>query len=132
MRLEREGDAELTGDPRRIKEALFNLLANAVEATPRRGEVTARIAARDGLVEVIIRDTGRGMPPDVLARVGTPFFTTRAEGTGLGVLLARSVFSQHGGTLELSSVPGKGTTATCLLPVTPRKEALDGARAAGG
>jgi signal transduction histidine kinase len=131
VRLERQGDVELVGDPRRIKEALFNLVANAVEATPAKGEVTARVAARDGLVEVTIRDTGRGMPPEVLARLGTPFFTTRAEGTGLGVLLARSVFTQHGGTLELSSVLGQGTTATCRLPLTPRKD-LDVACAAGG
>jgi signal transduction histidine kinase len=132
VRLEREGDAHLQADPRRIKEALFNLVANAVEATPRKGEVVATLCERDGVVEVTIRDTGRGMSPETLARVGTPFFTTREQGTGLGVLLARSVFTQHGGSLVFDSAPGMGTTATGRLPIVPRKESLDGPRAAGG
>ncbi|APR77735.1 Sensor histidine kinase [Minicystis rosea] len=132
VRLQRAGDAQLEGDPRRIKEALFNLVANAVEATPRKGEVVAQIAEQGGFVEVTIRDTGRGMAPDVLSRVGTPFFTTREQGTGLGVLLARTAFTQHGGSLELSSAPGRGTIATGRLPIAPRKESSNGARAFGG
>jgi signal transduction histidine kinase len=71
---------------------------------------------------VEIRDTGRGMPAEVLSRVGTPFFTTREKGTGLGVLLARGVFTQHGGRLEYASEPGRGTVATATLPCAPPEE----------
>jgi signal transduction histidine kinase len=58
------------------------------------------------------------MPPEVLDRIGTPFFTTREEGTGLGVVVARAAFAQHGGSLVYSSQPGRGTTAVGTLPVT--------------
>jgi signal transduction histidine kinase len=130
--LRRTGDARLSGDPRRLKEALLNLVANAIEATPPGGRVEIRIAERAGNVQIAVQDTGRGMPPEVLARLGTPFFTTREQGTGLGVLLARGVFVQHGGTLEYASTPGRGTVAAGTLPLHPTEEASDGARAAGG
>jgi signal transduction histidine kinase len=130
--LRRTGDARLTGDPRRLKEALLNLVANAIEATPRDGSVELRIAARGGAAEIAVADSGRGMPPDVLARLGTPFFTTREKGTGLGVLLARGVFVQHGGTLEYASTPGRGTVATGTLPLHPCEKASDVARTVGG
>jgi signal transduction histidine kinase len=57
------------------------------------------------------------MAPEVLDRIGTPFFTTREEGTGLGVVVARAAFAQHGGSLVYSSQPGRGTTAVGTLPL---------------
>jgi signal transduction histidine kinase len=63
-----------------------------------------------------VRDTGRGISAAVLEQVGTPFFTTRREGTGLGVVLARAALAQHGGTLQIASKPGEGTTVTLSLP----------------
>jgi signal transduction histidine kinase len=119
--LRREGRARLEADPRRLKEALINLVANALEATPRGGSVDIGIAPRDGVIEVIVRDSGRGMPPEVLEKVGTPFFTTREEGTGLGVVLARAAFVQHGGALEYTSAEGRGTVATGILPLSGRE-----------
>ncbi|WP_242337600.1 MULTISPECIES: nitrogen regulation protein NR(II) [Anaeromyxobacter] len=130
--LRRQGDAELVADPRRLKEALLNLVANAIEATPRKGRVEIEIGERDGQVRVEVSDTGRGMPPEVLDRVGTPFFTTREEGTGLGVLLARGVFVQHGGALEYRSVPGQGTVASASLPREPTVRCVDAPLAARG
>jgi len=103
-------------DPRRLKEALFNLMANALEACASGAHVEARAERREGAVHLIVKDTGRGMSPETLARVGTPFFTTREQGTGLGVTLARSVAQQHGGTLTFESAPGQGTVATLRLP----------------
>jgi signal transduction histidine kinase len=64
----------------------------------------------------VIEDTGAGMTPEVLARVGTAYFTTRPEGTGLGVVLARALVEQHGGALTYDSAPGRGTRATVTLP----------------
>jgi signal transduction histidine kinase len=119
VRLERTGGSlMLAGDSRRLEEAVLNLAANALEATPRGGKVALEVQ-RDGHQRVLrIRDTGKGMSPAVLEKLGTPFFTTRAEGTGLGVVLARAVITQHGGRLEFDSVPGAGTTATVTLPET--------------
>jgi signal transduction histidine kinase len=127
--LRRRGDARIDADPRRLREALFNLVANALEATPRGGSVEIEIAESDGAASVRVRDSGRGMPPDVLERVGTPFFTTREQGTGLGVAMARSAFVQHGGELTYASAEGLGTTATGTLPFLPGRS--DGAPAPG-
>lgn len=107
-------------DPVRMKEALLNLAANAVEATSAGGSVTLRVEMGDGAATVSVVDTGVGMSQPVLERVGTPFFTTRDEGTGLGVALARSIVTQHGGELSFESVPARGTTARILLPSLAR------------
>ncbi|MBA3541297.1 MAG: sensor histidine kinase [Deltaproteobacteria bacterium] len=111
------------GDPRRLKEALINLVSNAIEATPPGGRVELRLRAPDGkqpapgAITIEVRDTGRGISPEDLERLGTSFFTTRPNGTGLGVVLAQGVIAQHGGQLRYTSLIGTGTTATITLPV---------------
>ncbi len=131
IRLYTQGDATLDADPRLLREALLNLVANAIEATPPGGEVVVDVRPAGDEVELVVRDTGRGMAPETLRRLGTPFFTTRDDGTGLGVVLARSVIAQHGGALSYDSQPGAGTRVTVSLPraVTGR---CDGARTARG
>jgi signal transduction histidine kinase len=129
--LRRRGDAVIEADPRRLKDALFNLVGNAVEATPEGGKVEVEIDEVDRAARIAVRDSGRGMPPEVLDRLGTPFFTTRDEGTGLGVVVARATFAQHGGSLVYSSEPGQGTTAVGTLPVRSIQRSNDGAGAAG-
>ena len=105
------------GDGRRLKEALINLVANAIEATPSGGTVALRLRNGGSAVVLEVRDSGRGISPEDLERIGTPFFTTRERGTGLGVVLAQGVIQQHGGTLIYASTLGRGTTATITLPV---------------
>lgn len=102
-------------DPRRLKEAVLNLTLNALEATPRGGEVRVRWSAAEGGCVVIVEDTGEGMSDEALARAGEAFFTTRAEGTGLGVALARRVAEEHHGRLEFERVPTGGTRAILTL-----------------
>ncbi|MBA3817455.1 MAG: HAMP domain-containing histidine kinase [Deltaproteobacteria bacterium] len=124
-----EGSAgPVQGDPRRLKEALINLVSNAIEATPNGGSVTLRIRNDAASVVLDVVDTGRGITPDELERLGTSFFTTRPNGTGLGVVLAQGVITQHGGSLGYTSTLGKGTTVRIALPVNPTTE--PGARAA--
>ena len=130
VRLFAQGDAVVEADPRRLKEALLNLVANAIEATPAGGQVLVEVKPAGDRAEIVVRDTGRGMLPDTLRRVGTPFFTTRDDGTGLGVVLARSVIAQHGGALRYDSEPGKGTLVSFTLPRVTGE--VDGARAARG
>lgn len=130
--LQRQGEARVDADPRRLKEALLNLVANAVEASGRGDRVEIQVNDRGGAVEIAVQDTGRGMPPAVVARLGTPFFTTREQGTGLGVLLARRAFVQHGGTLEYQSAPGTGTIAIGTLPRAHEEASRDVTAAAGG
>ncbi|MBA3499071.1 MAG: HAMP domain-containing histidine kinase [Deltaproteobacteria bacterium] len=112
-----EGSAQpVQGDPRRLKEALLNLASNALEATPNGGSVKLRVRSTAQSVMLDVVDSGRGIPPEDLERLGAPFFTTRPNGTGLGVVLAQGVITQHGGSLAYVSTPGKGTTATISLP----------------
>jgi two-component system, NtrC family, sensor histidine kinase HydH len=120
VRLLSHGEAIVEADPRRLTEALVNLVGNAIEATPPGGEVIVSVRACADEAEIVIRDTGRGMPAEMLHRLGTPFFTTREDGTGLGVVLARAVIALHGGALRYESEPGKGTTVTATLPSRAR------------
>jgi len=109
--------ATIAGDRARLRSALLNLVGNAIEATPAGGRVDLRVWQWFGHVHVEIRDTGKGIAAEDLARLGTPFFTRREDGTGLGILLARSVVAAHGGTLEYDSQVGRGTVAHVTLPV---------------
>lgn len=113
------GPANVVADPRRLKEALLNLVSNAIEATPGGGRVELLVQPRPGEAEVVVRDDGKGIPAEYLARVGTPFFTMREGGTGLGVLLAKTVVAQHGGQLTFDSLEGRGTSVTLRLPLEP-------------
>jgi signal transduction histidine kinase len=106
-------DAEL------LRQALVNLLMNAMDATPPGGEV--RVAtARDGVALVLtVSDTGKGIAAANLENVFKPFFTTRHTGTGLGLSITRSIVERHGGTIGIASVEGAGTTVTIRLPLAP-------------
>jgi signal transduction histidine kinase len=112
---------QLDADSRLLKEAIVNLASNAILATPRGGlvEMTYRIGPRGA--SIVVRDTGSGMTKEICDRIGTPFFTTREGGTGLGVAIARSAIDQHHGQLAYSSTPGNGTIATVTLPPYPHK-----------
>lgn len=104
-------------DRDRVKEALLNLVLNALDATDAGGRVTlAGALSDDGALELRVSDTGKGMDAATLAKIGTPFFTQREGGTGLGVALARRVAQQHGGELRYESTPGAGTTAIVRIP----------------
>jgi signal transduction histidine kinase len=116
VKLQRQGDVQAEVDRQRIEEALLNLVANAIEAS-RGGSIVVAISQSGGEAHLSVRDDGLGMSPGVLAKIGTPFFTTRPQGTGLGVTLARAAFVHHGGRLEYQSAPGAGTTVTGTLPL---------------
>ncbi|HEX4383806.1 MAG TPA: HAMP domain-containing sensor histidine kinase [Myxococcales bacterium] len=128
VELRRRGDALIDADPRRLKDALFNLIGNAVEATPEGGKIEIEIDELDKDARIAVRDSGCGMSADTLSRLGTPFFTTRDEGTGLGVVVARATFTQHGGSLVYTSEAGRGTTAVGTLPL---KRSINAAGAPG-
>jgi signal transduction histidine kinase len=124
--LGRRGNAQATVDAQRIRGALVNLVANAIEACPQRGQVEIAIEDDGRTVRFAVTDTGAGMTPEMTARIGRPFFTTRERGSGLGVALARVAFEQHGGSLEYRSAPGQGTTAIGSLPRMPSPVHSDG------
>jgi signal transduction histidine kinase len=110
-------EATVRLDDASLKQVWLNLLQNALEACPEGGQVRVRCAVEGSRVRVAIADDGAGIAPDVLARVGEPFFTTRAQGTGLGVHLSRQLVQGAGGALELTSRAGAGTTVQVVLPL---------------
>ena len=112
----------LSADPRMVRQMVLNLLSNAVKFTVR-NTVTVSLRRRsDGGIDLIVADRGAGMPPEVLARVGEPYFRgARADdgsesGTGLGLTVVKELLALHGGRLLMESAIGRGTTATLAFP----------------
>jgi signal transduction histidine kinase len=112
-------DEELvvSADADQFTSLLSNLLLNALDATPPGGEVMVRVADRDGTVQISVADTGTGIDPNLTDRLFTPFATTKATGTGLGLTVASRVARDHGGTLTAATRPGGGACFTVTLPV---------------
>jgi signal transduction histidine kinase len=111
---------EVRVDPMKLEQVLVEIVSNALDAMPSGGRLTItgrmeQSGETAGLV-VAVRDTGGGIPEQVLPSVFEPFFTTRPEGTGLGLATARRFVEQHGGRLNLTSRVGEGTTVTIWLP----------------
>ena len=105
-------------DRERLEQALTNLVLNAVEAMPKEGTLTIGLDADDPWLTITIADTGPGIPLEARRRIFEPFFTTKARGTGLGLAVARRVIEEHGGTIEVASEPGRGTTFAVRLPLS--------------
>jgi signal transduction histidine kinase len=89
---------------------------NGIQAITGKGQVRVMLSEDHGSALVQVWDTGRGISPEALPRIFKPFFTTRTEGTGLGLSLANSIVQSHGGRIEVSSTPGKGTQFKIWLP----------------
>ncbi|MEK7702161.1 MAG: ATP-binding protein [candidate division NC10 bacterium] len=101
------------GDASAIQQVVMNLLTNARDAAAAGGEIsieTAEVAEPAGGVRLIVRDTGPGIPPELLPRIFDPFFTTKANGTGLGLSISYGIVREHQGTVDVHSQPGEGTT----------------------
>ena len=114
-------DRVVVVDKHKMVQALGNLLDNAVEASPPGERVEVRWSLEAGLVRIAIRDYGGGVPAEVRPRLFTPFCTTKAEGIGLGLALARELVEAHGGQLALSRVtPGSEFVLTLPLDASPR------------
>ncbi len=109
---------EVEHDSDQIHQVLLNLLLNAVQAVTGAGTVNVEIdpQAQDGFASVVVRDTGRGISPLHLSNIFRPFYTTKGNGTGLGLSLARRIVEEHHGRIEVASVVGKGSQFTVMLP----------------
>ncbi len=109
-------------DPALIQQVVLNLLLNGIQAISGAGQVRVGLREDHENVMVQVSDTGRGISGEALTRIFKPFFTTRSEGTGLGLSLANSIVQSHGGRIEVSSTPGKGSQFKIWLPVhRPKK-----------
>ena len=96
---------------------MLNLLLNALQAIDRNGKVTVTLSSMNGKAIVEVSDNGRGIEPIDLPNIFRPFFTTKGEGTGLGLSLARRIVEDHQGRIDVTSTLGKGTKFAVVLPL---------------
>ena len=110
---------EVEHDADQIHQVLLNLLLNAIQAIDGKGFISVEIGEREKEAVVIVTDNGRGIPAEHLPNIFRPFYTTKGNGTGLGLSLARRIVEEHHGHVEVSSVVGKGTKFVVFLPFHP-------------
>ena len=115
------GDAmPIRCDPRKVKQVLVNLLQNALDATPTGGRIWLSTRhGEGGTAQFVIRDTGSGLADEMRGRLFSPGATTKADGTGLGLTIARAIAEQHGGALALEPLDAGGCEARLILPLRP-------------
>jgi len=118
-------------DETQVKQVLFNVIKNALQAMEDGGIMKAETQLADRFVSVIIEDNGPGIDPEKLGAIYEPYHTTKAEGTGLGMMIVQRIMRDHGGEIEINSEPGRGTRLTLRFPredarlnllVAPEKE----------
>jgi two-component system sensor histidine kinase BaeS len=108
------------GDPARIRSVIGNLLSNAIRYTPSGGSVRIIVNAATTEIQITVKDSGEGIPPDLLTHVFERFVKgPKSTGSGLGLAIAHDIIAAHGGKLEIESTPGAGTAVHVGLPVRP-------------
>src|SRR5579864_8954614 len=110
---------EVEHDSDQIHQVLLNLLLNSLQAIEGQGKITVTLKPQGKFATVEVVDNGRGIAPEHLPSIFRPFYTTKGEGTGLGLSLARRIVEDHHGTINVTSTVGKGTTFAVLLPLQP-------------
>jgi PAS domain S-box-containing protein len=109
------GSVKVNGD--QLEQVFINIVLNAADAMQSGGSLNVSASRSDGFVDISFRDTGLGITPGHIERIFDPFFTTKETGTGLGLAVSYTIVRSLGGTIQVSSVPGEGTTFTVRLPI---------------
>ncbi len=105
-------------DPVRLTQALLNVVINAIQAVERKGRVEVSAGMAVGMVSVTVSDNGPGIPPEKLASIFDPYFTTKTEGSGLGLWIAQQIVTAHGGNLQARNGASGGAVVTMQLPLS--------------
>ena len=132
LRRELAYEGEMVLDVDRLTRALLNFAANALDAMPSGGTLTLASRREGARIELIVSDTGVGIPAELQPRLFEPFFTHgKPRGLGLGMSIARKIVEEHGGEVRLVSSPERGTRVTLSMPVEPPALAVSPRRRAG-
>jgi signal transduction histidine kinase len=107
---------EILFDIWQMRQVFLNLFANALEAIPEGKILVVATSGVEGGVRVTVADTGVGIPEDRIDKIFEPFYSTTTRGTGLGLYICRQILEKHQGTIEVTSIPGEGTTFYLFLP----------------
>ncbi len=109
-------------DPDQLIQAFLNLVINALQAVERQGRVELRAGRREAFVDVAVRDTGPGLPADRLSAIFEPYYTTKPDGSGIGLWIAQQIITAHGGTIQADNAPEGGAVFTVRLPLRQPNE----------
>ncbi|MCS7049621.1 MAG: ATP-binding protein, partial [Verrucomicrobiae bacterium] len=112
---------QLLLDRDQIKQALYNLIRNAIQAMTAGGILHVATSTTDTHFTYTIRDNGTGIAPENIQRIFQPYFTTKPNGTGLGLMIVQRIVREHGGQLQLDTTPGRGTTVRIHLPLHEKR-----------
>jgi two-component system NtrC family sensor kinase len=115
----------ITADWAQLKQVFLNIILNAAEAMEGKGTITLTTVSGVRRIKVKVQDTGPGIPPEIMDKLFSPFFTTKEKGTGLGLAISYGIIEHHLGKIEVETALGKGSTFTVSLPVD-QAQALDG------
>jgi signal transduction histidine kinase len=107
---------QIDADPDLLHRVFSNLLLNAMDAMPNGGVISVRTREQSDSIRAEIADSGTGLTPEECSRIFTPYYTSKQHGTGLGLAIVQSVISDHRGSINVQSKPGRGTTFNVLLP----------------
>jgi signal transduction histidine kinase len=121
LRLSLDGAAVALADRSKLRQVVFNLIKNAVEAAGPAGAVEVAMGASGDSVEMSVRDSGPGITPEARARIFEPFFTTKPSGTGLGLAVSRAIARAHGGDIDVRNGEAGGAVFTLRLPRAPER-----------
>ncbi len=110
-----EGEPICMGDQELLQQVLLNLVMNSIQAMPHGGLLSIRISETTETAQIEVQDTGEGIPANVLRLIGTPFFTTKSDGNGLGLAFCKTIASLHKGSIEFESAEGQGTKVTLQI-----------------
>ncbi len=114
----------IIADRNQIKQVLFNIIKNAMEATPKGGRLEMRTTHDEEYVQMIVADNGQGISQDDMSKVFTPYFTTKSDGHGLGMMIVQRIMRDHGGQIRIDSREGTGTTVSLRFPRKDRRARL--------
>jgi PAS domain S-box-containing protein len=117
-----QDEPKIKVDAEKMKRVFVNIIQNAIDAMPEGGELTITSNVSSGILEVAFTDTGIGMSKEVMEKLWTPLFSTKAKGMGLGLAICKRIVEAHGGNISVESAVGEGTAFTVTIPIKPRIE----------
>ncbi|WP_235848918.1 MULTISPECIES: PAS domain-containing sensor histidine kinase [Bacillaceae] len=106
---------EMKGIESQLKQALINVVKNAIEAMPNGGNLYITVRNKGGAIVIVVKDEGVGIPKEILNKIGSPFYTTKEKGTGLGMMTTAKIIQTHQGGFEITSIPNQGTKVKITL-----------------
>jgi signal transduction histidine kinase len=115
---------KILADRAQLQQAFYNIIRNAIQAMRAGGILRVQTELRDGQVSISFTDTGPGIPAEQMGRIFEPYFTTKETGSGLGLMIVQRIVREHGGTIEVESHGGRGTTFRIKLPVHEKRMRL--------